>query len=91
MTSPDASVGRVAAAFSRAIVRGRWVVLVVWVMGAIVALLNMPPPVPAGGAGLRGLVPEDSRAVEAEIRDLEAFGFPVLSRTIVVQHDPEGL
>jgi putative drug exporter of the RND superfamily len=36
-------------------------------------------------------VPASSEALDAELRSNELFGFPVLSRTIVVQRNPEGL
>ena len=71
--------------------RGRVAIVAVWFVASGIAFLTLPEIVAAGGAGLRGLVPENSVAVQAEIRDLEAFGFPLISRTIVVQRDPDGL
>ncbi|WP_191898556.1 MMPL family transporter [Planomonospora parontospora] len=41
--------------------------------------------------GIEGLVPRDTPAVAAERRALELFGFPLLGRTVIVQHDPAGL
>lgn len=40
---------------------------------------------------LGDLVPRNSDAVDAEIRSSELFRFPLLSRTLVVQRDPNGL
>jgi putative drug exporter of the RND superfamily len=37
------------------------------------------------------LIPQDSRAIQAEIDSFRLFGFPLLSRTLVVQRDPQGL
>ncbi len=71
--------------------RGRLAIVAVWFVSSAIAFLTLPEIVASGGAGLRGLVPQDSTAVQAEIRDLEAFGFPLISRTIVVQRDPAGL
>ncbi len=36
-------------------------------------------------------MPTDSAAAQAEVRDLAYFGFPLSSRTAVVQRDPSGL
>ena len=40
---------------------------------------------------LGDLVPADSPAVDAALRAFELFAFPVLSRTLLVQRDADGL
>lgn len=62
-----------------------------WILVAFGAFQFLPSIEEGGGHGVRGLVPEDSAAVEAEIEAFEKFGTPLLSRTQVVQRNPEGL
>ena len=80
---------RLAAAYARLVVRLRFVVIGAWLAVAVGAFL-LPAGAGAGG-GLGGLVGSDNSAIAAEVRSYEAFGFPLLSRTTVVQRDPEGL
>lgn len=47
--------------------------------------------VESGGDGLASVIPPDSPAIQAELRSIQEFGFPLTSRTVVVQRDPEGL
>lgn len=90
---PDAESGgaRVTTWAASIVVRGRVVIVAAWLIGGVLAFVTMPHLATSGGAGLRGLVPRDSEAIETEIRDVEAFGFPLVSRTIVVQQDRDGL
>ena len=46
---------------------------------------------PAAGNGLQGLLNTETPALKTEFRDFRLFGFPLSSRTIVVQHDTAGL
>lgn len=78
-----------AEAFARLVVRLRFVVIAGWLAVAALALLF--PVHSSGGAGLAGFVPEDDPSIAAEVRSYEAFGFPLVSRVLVVQHAPEGL
>ncbi|MDQ4142606.1 MAG: MMPL family transporter [Actinomycetota bacterium] len=66
-------------------------VLVFWLAAAIAALVYLPSLEPTRGGGLQGLVPQHSEAIRAEIVSFRLFGFPLLSRTSVVQRDPRGL
>ncbi len=78
--------------YARTVVRLRWVVLVAWAAGAVALAVTLPTLEETGGSGgLRGFAEPDNPAVEAEIRSFRKFGFPVLTRTAVVQRDPEGL
>jgi RND superfamily putative drug exporter len=80
--------GRKADAYAGAMVRMRWVVLLFWLTFALCSVLFTPP---ASTGGLSGLVSVDSPPVQTEIRSFERFGFPLLSRVIVVQRNPAGL
>lgn len=75
---------------ARGLVAGRWFVVAAWlvVVGACLAFL---PATATGNGGLSGLLSGDTPAVEAELRSVELFGFPLVARTVVVQRDPSGL
>ena len=77
--------------FARLAVRARYLLIVGWVIAAFGAFQFLPSIDEGGGQSVRGLVPEDSLAVQAEIDAFERFGTPLLSRTQVVQRNPEGL
>lgn len=73
------------------VVRGRWLVLAAWVATVVVTSVSLPTIREAQVGALGDLVPRDAEAIDAEIRSAELFRFPLLSRTVVVQRDPEGL
>lgn len=73
------------------IVRLRWPIVAAWLGVAVAVTLALPTIREAQVGSLGDLVPGDSRSIEAEVRSAELFGFPVLSRTIVVQRNPDGL
>ncbi len=77
--------------FGRAVVKLRWVIAAAWVAAAVVATVALPSIEESQDRALGDLVPDDAAAIDAEIRSSELFGFPLLSRTIVVQRDPAGL
>ena len=70
--------------------RYRWLVLVFWAI-AVPLLTVTAPSLGAGGDQLANVIPLDSPAIQAEIRSVEEFGFPLSSRTAVLQHNPDGL
>lgn len=76
--------------YARWMVRLRWLVVAFWVaaVGAAVLLL---PAMGSSGSDLNELVSSDNPAVQSEVRSLDKFGFPLLSRVAVVQRNPEGL
>ena len=86
-----AVVGSIGRGLRTVVVSGRWLVVLLWLGGAVFAFLN-PVPTDSGGSGhLGSLLPEGSAPVEVQDRSLELFDVPVLSDTTVVVHDPGGL
>jgi RND superfamily putative drug exporter len=77
--------------FARAIVAARLPIVVGWVSIAVVLALALPTLKEAQTGALAELVPADSQALEAELLSSELFAFPLASRTLVVQRDPDGL
>ncbi len=63
--------------------------MALWIGIAVVATTVLPGLV-EGGDDL-GFVSLDNPAVAAEVRSFELFGFPLLSRTVLVQRNPDGL
>lgn len=77
--------------YSRLVVALRWPIVAFWVAAAVVLTLTLPNLREAQTGALGDLVPNDAEALDAELRSYELFSFPLLSRTIVVQRDPDGL
>lgn len=67
----------------------RWPILLIWLI--VAGWLFTNPPDFSGGDESQSLMPLSGAAAQAEIRDVEHFGYPLSSRTAVVQHDPNGL
>ena len=82
-----------AGSFSRAyawtVVTFRWFVVLAWVLVTAAAALFLPAD--SQNADLGGFAPPNSRAIATETTSAREFGFPVLSRTMLVQHDDAGL
>jgi putative drug exporter of the RND superfamily len=68
----------------------RWVLLATWVAAAVLSVVLLPS-VGQSGSDLEQLVSSDNPAVRTELRSLDKFGFPLLSRVAVVQRNPNGL
>ena len=81
---------RLAYALAGVVVSLRWLIVLAWVGGAIAAAVLLPSLSTRSG-GISDITSTDNPAIVAETRAAEAFGFPVLSRTMMVQHDPAGL
>ena len=71
------------------VVKLRWVVVVGWLAIIGAAAVWLPGTTP--NADLGGFAPPNSRAIATETSSAKAFGFPLLSRTVLVQHDARGL
>lgn len=82
--------GRLARGYARTVVLLRYPIILVWVVLAV-ASTTLPPIADSGGSGVDGFVPVDNPTVATEIASFEAFGFPLVSRTVLVQRDPSGL
>lgn len=82
--------GRRSAAFARLIVRLRWPVLVGWACAVVAAVILLPDIKSARTGSLGDLVASDAGAIDTEERSIELFEFPVLSRTVIVQHRAGG-
>lgn len=78
------------AGYARAVVALRWFVVAFWVAAAGAAIVALPA-FGSGGNDLEQLVSTSNPAVQSELRSIDKFGFPVMSRVAVVQRDPNGL
>lgn len=76
--------------YAVAIVGLRWFVVAAWVAAAVASVVVLPA-VGQGGSDLEQLVSADNPAIRSELRSLDRFGFPLLSRVAVVQRNPKGL
>jgi RND superfamily putative drug exporter len=77
--------------FAAAIVAARLAVVVGWIAIAALLVASVPSLSEAQSGALGQLVPAGSRALEAEELSAERFAFPLASRTVIVQRDPQGL
>jgi len=66
----------------------RWPIVLGW---AAVAGAALWLPAATQQADLGGFAPPNSKAIATERASAEAFGFPLLSRTVLVQRNPSGL
>lgn len=82
--------GRLTRAYSRTVVALRHVIIVVWI-GLAVASTSLPNLTDPRNGGLDGFIPPNNPTVATEIASVRAFGFPLISRTVLVQRDPEGM
>jgi len=82
-------VGVLARGYAWLVVKLRWFIVLAWATAAIVAAVLLPAATP--NADLGGFAPPNSRAIETETASAKAFGFPILSRTVLVQRDEHGL
>jgi len=76
--------------YATLVVRGRWAVLALVAIGTYLAVTQLPG-LAGSQAGLSGLIGQGNPAITAQIDAVERFGLPLLSRTVVVQRDPDGL
>jgi putative drug exporter of the RND superfamily len=71
-------------------VAARWPILLGWVVLAVAAVIGLPD-LSAGAGDLGDITSSDNPALAVEERSARDFGFPLLTRTLMVQHDPAGL
>ena len=82
-------VGRLARLFAWLVVTFRWFIVLGWAVILVAAAVALPPS--TSSADLGGFAPPNSRAIATETASATAFGFPILSRTLLVQRDDHGL
>ncbi|HET8565594.1 MAG TPA: MMPL family transporter [Solirubrobacterales bacterium] len=73
---------------ARVIVALRYLIVPAWIGAAIWVSLSLPSIFGAEENDLGSLLPRNSKAIEVEEGAIETFGLPVLSRTMVVAHEP---
>jgi putative drug exporter of the RND superfamily len=83
--------GRAARAFARGVSKLRFLIVLLWVGGALAATLLLPSLSESGDASLGGVIAEDSESITARARSAELFRLPILSEIAVVQRDANGL
>lgn len=75
---------------ARTIVWLRLLILPAWIVGTVLATMHLPSIFDSESGELGSLLPRSSRALEVERRAVRTFGLPLLSRTMVVAHEPGG-
>ena len=85
-TSEAGALGRL---YAWCVVALRWPIVLGWAAAVAAAVFWMPAT--AEPADLGGFAPPDSKAIATERASAEAFGFPLLSRTLLVQRNESGL
>jgi putative drug exporter of the RND superfamily len=73
---------------ARLIVALRYLIVPAWIAGAIYVSFSLPSVFGAEANDLGSLLPRDSGAIKVEEEGIKTFGLPVLSRTMVVAHQP---
>jgi RND superfamily putative drug exporter len=74
---------------ARVIVGLRFLIVPAWIAAAVLVSIHLPSMFAAEASDVGSFLPDDSEAVQVEERGLEVFGTPVLSRTMVVAHNPD--
>lgn len=69
----------------------RWPIIGIWAVICVLAILYPPASDLDSDGGAEALMSAEGEAFRTETRDMEIFGFPLFSRTVVVQRDPNGL
>lgn len=80
---------RVWSGYGRVVVALRWLIVTAWVLGAVAALVWLKPFEQVSG-GLEDIGAGDA-SLAAERRSSEIFGFPLITRVAMVQHDDAGM
>jgi RND superfamily putative drug exporter len=73
---------------ARLIVALRFLIVPAWIGAAIWISFSLPSIFGSEASELGSLLPRNSKALEVEEEAIETFGLPVLSRTMVVAHQP---
>ena len=84
--SEAGSIGRL---YAWCVVTLRWFIVLGWAAAIAAAALWLPATTQQ--ADLGGFAPPNSNAIATEQASAQAFGFPILSRTLLVQRNESGL
>jgi RND superfamily putative drug exporter len=68
----------------------RFLIVPAWIVATVMAVNYLPSAFEAEAGQIGGLLPRSSEALEVERKAIETFGFPLLSRTMVVARQPHG-
>lgn len=74
---------------ARIIVALRFLIVPAWIAAAVWISLSLPSIFGSEASELGSLLPRNSGAIKVEEEAIETFGLPVLSRTMVVAHEPD--
>ncbi|MFL6136452.1 MAG: MMPL family transporter [Frankiaceae bacterium] len=77
--------------YASVVVWARWPIVLLWIAAVAATSFYLPTLTEVGGGGFGGFTQENSHAIQAEVDSLKLFTFPVITRVLVVQHDPKGL
>jgi RND superfamily putative drug exporter len=78
------------ARLARAFLWLRFPILAAWIAAVVLATAHLPSAFESEANELGSILPRSSKALEVEEKAIETFGLPLLSRTIVVAHQPGG-
>ena len=73
---------------ARVIVALRYLIVPAWIAAAVWVSFSLPSIFGSEANELGSLLPRNSKAIAVEEEAIETFGLPVLSRTMVVAHEP---
>ena len=68
----------------------RFLIVPAWIAATALAVIHLPSAFEAEAGELDSLLPRSSSALEVERKAIKTFGFPLLSRTMVVAREPSG-
>jgi len=74
---------------ARTIVALRYLIVPAWIAAAVWISFSLPSIFGSEESDLGSLLPRNSKAIEVEEEAIQTFGLPVLSRTMVVAHEPD--
>ena len=89
-TGSSARIRNLSQKSARLIVFLRFLILPAWIAGTVLAVSHLPSVFDSESGELGSLLPHSSKALEVERKAIDSFGLPLLSRTIVVAHQPQG-
>ena len=78
--------------YAAVVVAVRWWIIGFWVLATVASALLLPSLSGSSSSeSLRDLLPDDTPAIENELRAVELFGFPLTGRSALVQRNDAGL